>query len=167
MISIRDDIQSCQKCPLYHNMSVSPIATEIFGPNPLVLFLCTSDPKEKNDLSQQVLSEANRAILKNVCAVVGVDYATTFLVKCIRGGNAKGYTKNQIKDCSAHIFNECKLLGVKSLVIMGTNNLKHFDPAGVNVPNQYTTSAPNILFNNKQELNKLTSYLRGIKDDYT
>ena len=157
-MSVRDEIQYCQKCPLYKNMTVSPIATEIFGENPRVLFVYMPAPNEKNDLSQEVIRGSNRAILAKICSSLQLDYAVTFLIKCTKNGN---YKKSEIKNCSNHILNECRFLGIQNLVIMGVTYKEIIMETALSVESHFFTSAPNSLFNDTQQLNALHFYLKA------
>lgn len=162
-MSIRDSIQSCKNCALNKNMTVSPIATEIFGKNPLVLFVSSSKPNKNNDLSQEVLRTSNRMILSNICASVKIDYATTFLVKCAKNA---AYTANEIKICARHISNECSALRIKSVLCLGKKSalLRTYLPEGVTI---YTMDSPDIVFNNRSKLQLLTQHLMEIKNDFS
>jgi uracil-DNA glycosylase len=162
-MNVREEIQSCEKCMLYKNMTISPVATEIFGKKPVVMFICSSSPKEKNDLSQEVITGTNRAILANMCDSLKIDYATTFLMKCKKNSS---YTKNEIKKCSTHIFNECRSLGIRHLVVMGKPAQETILDIKLSTGDYFfepiITSAPNILFNNTVQINNLRSQLKTV-----
>lgn len=162
-MSIRDSIQSCKNCPLNKNMTVSPIATEIFGKKPLVLFVSSSKPNKSNDLSQEVLRISNRMILSNICASIKIDYATTFLVKCTKD---TAYTASEIKICARHIGNECSALKIKSVICLGKKSalIRPHLPEGVTI---YTMDAPDIVFNNTSKLQLLAQHLMEIKNDFS
>ena len=84
MSGLRTLIQSCDKCELCKNMTVSPVAIEYFGKEPTdALIVVGSTVKEQNDLMQEVISGPNREIIKKIFAELNLSFAVTFLVKCI------------------------------------------------------------------------------------
>lgn len=155
-MSIRDMIQDCKMCPLFSNMQISPIAPEIFGENPKVLFVCGLLPNKENDVSQEVLMGANRVILQKLCKELSINYAITLLIKC---ANNVSYKKNDFKTCSTHVPREYSALGVKRIIGFGKNvqNYVHCD--------HYFESI-NIVLNNKKKLTQLKVCLEKVKNDF-
>ena len=156
-MSIRDIIQDCKLCPLFNNMQISPIAPEIFGANPLILFVFGSTPTQLNDLSQEVITGANRVILSNLCKDFNISYATTFLIKCQKNS---AYKKTDFKTCCTNIQKEVSCLGVKSVIGFGKSVSNYIEC-------DYCFDSVNIALNNKKKLEQIKKSIQKVKNDFS
>lgn len=142
---IRTKIQSCTGCPLYKNMCISPVATEIFGENIKVLFIFSDTVKKENDDSQEVLSGPYRSIIDKLCKDIKVNYAFTFFTKC---SSDKAYNKKQTLECAKWIDFEIKLIKPQLVIGFGKRIEKYKDILNKNI--LYLESIKPILDSSKK-----------------
>lgn len=98
---LRTRIQECTNCILHKNMEISPIASEIFGPNPKIMVVVSNRVSRLNDIEQNVLGPADRAALIKLFEKYKLDFKLTYLVKCI--SNKYYISPKHIKECSKWI----------------------------------------------------------------
>lgn len=150
MSSLKTRIQSCEHCPLYKNMEVSPIASEWIG-KPEIMIVVGTAPKKENDFAQEVITGVDRFLLNSMFAKHNLKYYMTFLTKCI------GATKvSCIRTCVRNwISEELGLVKPKLIIGMGSNVEKYLKC-------DYYLPSPSVVFANKANQEKL----EGILDEY-
>lgn len=156
MSGLRTLIQSCDKCELCKNMSVSPVAIEYFGKEPTdVLIIVGSTVKEQNDLMQEVISGPNREIIKNIFTKLNLSFATTFLVKCIT--NKPINSKRNVVLCE-WIKKEIDVVRPKYIIGMG--DVKYAD-----INFDLITKSPHLELGNKESTVMFSKKIERLLND--
>lgn len=141
MSGLRTLVQSCNKCELCKNMSISPVAIEYFGEEPIdVLIVIGSTVKSQNDLSQEVVSGPNREILKSIFTKLKLSFATTFLVKCVT--NKPTNSKRNVVLCE---WLKKEVDTLKPKYIIGMGDTKYSD-----ISFDLLTKSPHLELGNKE-----------------
>ncbi len=153
MANLLTEINNCEQCSLCKNMTVSPIAPQIFGKNPEILIIISGLVSSENDSSQSVLSLLDQKILEKIFKDLNKSFILTFQVKCIT--NKKYHTKQDIKSCN-WIKKEIDLFKPKSIILMGPD--KYNDVPDIKL---YTES-PKVIFASSIKTENFIKMLKAI-----
>jgi len=153
MANLLTEINNCEQCSLCKNMTVSPIAPQIFGKNPEILIIISGLVSSENDTSQSVLSLLDQKILEKIFKDLNKSFIITFQVKCIT--NKKYHTKKDIKSCN-WVKKEIELFKPKHIILMGPD--KYNDVTNISL---YAES-PKVIFASSIKTENFIKMLKAI-----
>lgn len=136
-------------------MIVSPVATEVFGSNPKVLYIIGGALNALNDDRQEVLTGLPRAALTNLMAIHKMDWAMTRLTKCCPTSPKKYHSSVHVNECTGNwITNERKIYSGATSIGMGKDIPSYYC--------KYHVDHPSKLFQSKSKIDELSEILSAL-----
>jgi len=155
-MNLQEKIRCCEKCPLFKNMSITPIAPDWVG-SPKVMFIIDSRLNQINDFEQSPITGVTKARFLTLVESKFSSYYITPFVKCI---GAYPRSKATIDICKEWIEHEINTVNPKVIIGCGAlikNNISC---------NYYCQSPSKIIesLSNEKKFEKILTEARNITD---